>query len=56
MNRPFRCKVCFLRFRSLGSLKRHYDERHGPIPCRKCHKHPAKEEGLCFICGTYRRP
>jgi uncharacterized Zn-finger protein len=41
-DRPFRCDICYRRFSSAGSLKRHYDLEHTP-------------QRRCFNCGKQLR-
>ena len=37
-DRPFRCPVCYRRFRSHGSLATHMNEHTPPRRCRLCGK------------------
>jgi hypothetical protein len=43
-DRPFRCGVCYRRFSSASSLKKHYDEHSEPRRCRNCGKQLRDDE------------
>ena len=46
------CPNCGRSFHSFSRLDDHMSE-HEAV-CRRCQKEPAGEEGLCYICRTYR--
>ena len=47
------CPTCGRSFHTFAMLDDHMSE-HSEV-CRRCHKNPPGEEGLCFICRMYRR-
>jgi hypothetical protein len=46
------CPQCGRSFHSFAMLDDHMSE-HSEV-CRRCHRNPPGEEGLCYICRTYR--